>query len=133
MPKIPNCIHCGQSALGVVEMTVGGPVHVGCVGPMARAARGLVHPCPQCSRSGKVKDPSRARQVRRDVDAPRDERGYYPCAYDGCRGCGTCTTGKVSAMVTEVPDKTCPLCGGEGWLVKAPTPVTETKIVGWRF
>lgn len=41
-------------------------------------------------------------------------------------------TGKVTAMVTEVPDKVCPLCKGEGWLTTKPEPVTETKIVGWR-
>ena len=126
-----SCIFCKKPALGLVHMTEDGPLHTECSAPMIRAARGLTHECPQCGQTGKVKDPDSARQVRREVDAPRDERGYYPCAYDGCRGCGACTTGKIMALVTEVPDKPCPLCAGVGWLAKAPKAVTETKIVRW--
>lgn len=128
-----KCQHCNFSVVGHAYVTASGLfLHRECVAASQRAERGLFHACPQCKQTGRIKDPANAKTVQRQVDAPRDERGHYDCAYGGCRGCGICTTGKVLAMVTEIPDTTCPLCKGEGWLAHKPKPITETKIVGWQ-
>ena len=127
-----KCQHCKHEVYGPAYMVSSGVLHNECVKTYEREKRGLIYSCPRCAQTGHIKDPLTARTVQRMVDAPRDERGHFACAYDDCRGCGVCTTGKALAMVTEIPDTTCPLCKGEGWLAHKPKPITETKIVGWQ-
>lgn len=128
-----DCAYCHKVVDGSAVVHGGVVYHSECVKPAARAARGLLYDCPQCNRTGKIKDPDRAREEMRDVPVAKDERGFYPCAYDDCRGCSMCRSGTERKRVRVVPDKVCPLCAGEGYLTKSAEPVTEVVTKGWRL
>ena len=122
---IAACAHC-EYTIPVGDRAVVGRnslYHERCIGPANRAARGLVHPCPQCRETGRLPDREHARWVRNLVEVEPDKNGNYPCAYGDCRGCVLCRTGMGEREVKEVPNKACPLCDGEGWLTRPAVAV----------
>lgn len=107
-----NCAHCNKGVVGEAFVFDDDEiVHVACRVPRERTRRGLVHQCPECHGSGKV--PTGQRLTRDNPVGEWPHGGVY--------------------TVDAGPEmKPCDLCDGEGLLAKPPTPVVETRTVGWK-
>lgn len=124
---LPACIFCQEIILGSAEVLRGGTlIHAHCVLKKDGADRGLLYPCPQCKRSGKVNG-KETRTLEVEL-----RKGEIPlCAFNGCRGCGDCRDGKKRV---EVPiEIKCPLCEGEGYTKTEAKPVEVVAITGWKL
>jgi hypothetical protein len=122
-----RCAHCKGAVSGPAHIHLEHIYHPECVAPSNRAARGLVHPCPQCKESGRVKVET-GRTVEEWVSLSRGETPG--CAYNGCYGCYACQNGVKRVRVKETREDQCPLCEGEGWLTAPPEPIQQ--VVGWK-
>lgn len=120
-----KCEHCHEVVDGGAVVHGSVIVHAHCDPPYRRHLRGLDHECPKCRTTGKVNDPS-GRMVATTVALGFNETP--DCAYNGCMGCGYCSS---RTKRIQVPVQvTCDLCEGEGWLTAPAVPVT--KVVDWR-
>ena len=86
--------------------------------------RQLPYVCTQCSGRGKVA--TRFEERKGCCRGGPAQMGSFG-AFAGCEWCPNLQTYQVA---TE--EKTCDLCTGEGRLAKAPVPVQETKVIGWK-
>ena len=116
-------VKCGYCEAGVRgEAYVydnGAVVHPSCKAPHEANQRGKPHRCPQCNGKGTVDDERRPRYETERVPDPN---------YWGGHGDGM----TERRYVAGYEQKSCPLCGGDGWLAQKPEPVIETRQVGWR-
>lgn len=120
-----DCLQCGSSVIGVDSHQFHeGWVHKSCFREFDFQRKGLVHKCPQCNATGKVKHPTQTVTVERHTDDPV----CYVC-YNGCRGCYYCRNRMEKVEVPKLVE--CPLCKGVTRLDRKPKPITE--IVRWEL
>jgi hypothetical protein len=125
-PEEARCAHCQKPFVGgtsahssTIRILTGSFVHDRCAQEFVAHSKGLVHPCPQCRTTGKVHTGRHERVTKQGgIVTGQDPRS------------GIHYNERIT-WTEDVPVMAaCELCRGQGYLEKAPMPITQQT--GWR-